>query len=217
MIIKELASVIIAYLLGSIPFAYIFARVIKGIDIRQVGTHNVGTMNTWKEVGLFPALAVLILDIGKGSLSILIAQWLDARQIFVFLAGLAVIAGHTWPVFLSFRGGKGAATSVGVLFALAPQIFAISFSIIVILVVITRDTGFGLGIGLILFLLLLGIFGEDINLILYSLAIPVFLLIINFPDLRRDISGNQGWKNWLITRRVAKWRFRKRQEKDQNG
>jgi acyl phosphate:glycerol-3-phosphate acyltransferase len=208
MILQEIASVVIAYLLGSIPFAYVFARLIKGIDIRQVGTHNAGAMNTVKEVGLVPGLAVMALDIAKGSLAILIAQWLDVRLIVVFLAGLAVIAGHTWPVFLGFRGGKGAATTVGVLFALAPNIFVISFVIIVVLVVITRDTGFGISIGLVLFILLLWIFGEDIRLILYSIAFPLFLLLINIPDFRRDISNTRGFKNWMFGDRVAKWKRR---------
>ncbi len=216
MILKEIASVIIAYLLGSIPFAYILGRLVKGIDIRQVGTRNSGMMNTWEQVGALPGAAVGILDIGKGSLAILIAQWLDARQVAIYLAGLAVIAGHTWPVFLGFRGGKGAATAVGVLFALAPHIFAISFVIIVILVAITRDTGFGIGTGIAIFVLLLWIFEKNTSLIIYSVVVPIFLLVINSMDLKRDISRDKGLKNWLVTKRVAQWRGKKHRNKQEN-
>jgi acyl phosphate:glycerol-3-phosphate acyltransferase len=201
MLIKEIFSIVIAYLLGAIPFAYIFTRWIKGIDIRQVGTHNAGAMNTIRQVGLLPGTAVIILDMAKGALSILIAQWLGVPIIFVFLAGFAAIIGHTWPVYLGFRGGRGTATTVGVLFALAPQIFAISFVIIAILLIVTRDTGFAVGVGLALFPLLLWIFGADNSLIFYAIAVALLLLLINFQMVRKDVAHTGGLKNYLLRKR----------------
>ncbi len=210
MTIEGISAIIIAYLLGSIPFSYIFARLVKGIDIRQVGTHNAGAMNTVREIGKLPGAAVLILDIAKGSLSILIAQRLGVSSTFVFLAGLAAVAGHTWPVYLRFRGGRGTATTLGVLLALAPREFAINLAIISVIVLITRDTGTGVGTGLVITPLLLWIFGEDLSLILYSIVIAVFLLMINLSNFRRDVAEASGVKNYLSAKRPPVWRRRKK-------
>jgi len=113
-------AVVIGYLLGSIPFAYIAGRLMKGVDIWQVGGKNVGTLNTMREVGTVTGLAVLIADMGKGALAVLIAQWLGVSLVFVFIVGFAVVVGHWWPIFLKFSGGKGAAATIGC-FLLYPQ------------------------------------------------------------------------------------------------
>jgi len=89
-------AVIIGYLLGSIPFAYIAARLIKGVDIRRVGGGNVGALNIMREVGMVAGLAVLLADMGKGALVVLIAQWLGVSMVFVFVVGLAAVVGHSW-------------------------------------------------------------------------------------------------------------------------
>ena len=113
-------AVIVAYLLGSIPFSYIAGRLLKGIDIRQVGGGNAGALNTMREVGTAAGFGVLFADIAKGALAVLIARWLGLSLIFVSIAGFAAVVGHNWPVFLHFRGGKGAATTLGVLLVLVP-------------------------------------------------------------------------------------------------
>jgi glycerol-3-phosphate acyltransferase PlsY len=201
MTVIEIVAVITGYLLGSIPFAYLFGRVIKGFDIRQVGTHNAGAMNTREQLGLLPGIAVLILDMGKGSLAILIAGWLGASTIFVFLSGAAAVAGHVWPVFLGFKGGRGTATTLGVLFTLAPREFAISMAVIVTIFILTRDTGLGVAIGLALFTLLLWILGENINLILYSIVMALFLFFINYRMFKKDIFQAGGLRNYLLGKR----------------
>ena len=95
-----------AYLLGSVPTAYILVRLAKGIDIRQVGTGNVGALNTFQQVGIWGGLMVLVVDAGKGALSSLAPSWAGAPEWTVFLTTPLVVAGHNWPVFLGFRGGK---------------------------------------------------------------------------------------------------------------
>jgi acyl phosphate:glycerol-3-phosphate acyltransferase len=97
------------------------------VDIRQLGTGNAGAMNTVREVGLLPGIALLLLDVVKGSHAVFIAQWLGISLIFVFIDGFAVVAGHNWPLFLKFKGGRGTATTLGVLLALTPLEFGISF------------------------------------------------------------------------------------------
>ena len=107
MILNAIIAIVIAYLLGSIPFAYIAGRLIKGVDIRQVGGGNMGALNVMHQVGTAVGYTVFIADIAKGLLSVFVARWLGLSLILVLIVGFAAVAGHNWPVFLGFRGAKG--------------------------------------------------------------------------------------------------------------
>lgn len=119
-------SIMLAYLLGSIPSAYLVAHA-RGIDIRKVGDANVGTANVHRCLGFAPAALTFAADVAKGALAILVARQLSGQESVVLFAGVAVVAGHNWPVTLGFRGGRGAATTLGVLFVLLPLHVGIVF------------------------------------------------------------------------------------------
>ena len=112
-------GILISYLVGSIPWAYIFGRLLKGIDIRQFGSGNVGATNALRVLGRGPGIVVLVLDILKGVLTVVI---LGQSEILSIVFGLCCICGHNWTVFLKFKGGKGVATTLGVLLGLAIKI-----------------------------------------------------------------------------------------------
>ena len=112
-------GILISYLVGSIPWAYIFGRLLKGIDIRQFGSGNVGATNALRVLGRGPGIVVLVLDILKGVLTVVI---LGQTEILSIVFGLCCICGHNWTVFLKFKGGKGVATTLGVLLGLAIKI-----------------------------------------------------------------------------------------------
>lgn len=133
-----IASVIIGYLLGSIPTAYIVARMRKGIDIRDVDVGNMGGGNVLRQVGIWEGALVIIVDMGKGALAIYVAQLLDVSLLWVLGAGFAAIIGHNYPVFLGFRGGQGAATIMGIFFVLTPIAMAVIFGIMGIVLLLTR-------------------------------------------------------------------------------
>ncbi len=117
-------SVVLAYLIGSIPVAYIFGRVLKGLDIREHGSGNMGATNAFRVLGKGPGIIVLILDIIKGIIPVTLlanAFGLGDALSLVIIA-LAAVAGHNWTVFLGFKGGKGMATSLGVLIGLGIQL-----------------------------------------------------------------------------------------------
>jgi len=110
--------IIISYLLGSIPTAYIAGRMAADGDIRRMGDENAGAANAYRELGSKAGIIVGIIDAAKGSLVIFIAQAVNMSQVIVLFAGAAVVIGHNWPVFLGFRGGRGVSTTIGILFVL---------------------------------------------------------------------------------------------------
>ena len=209
MIAESALAIIIGYLLGSIPFAYIAGRVIKGVDIRQVGGGNMGALNVMREVGTAAGFGVLIADMAKGTVAVLIAQWLDVSLVFVFIAGFAAVAGHNWSVFLNFKGGMGAATTLGVFLALAPIEFAISFGIMVLVVLITSNFRLAVGIGLVLLPFIIWGFGGQVSLIAYSVALPLYLGLRAIPALIRTLASPEDRKSLIIDKKYKPWQRKK--------
>ncbi len=155
MIINGIIAIIIGYLLGSIPSAYIATRLVTGKDIRQMGGGNIGSLNVYREVGTWPAFAVGIVDLSKGAAAIAIAYWLlDLSLVFVLLTGLAAVIGHNWMVWLKFSGGKGMGATIGALAVLLPVYgywpgLLIFFGIILVPYIITRNVALSMGSGLL--------------------------------------------------------------------
>jgi len=113
--------VLLGYFVGSIPTAYIAGRLLKGRDIRQMGDGNVGARNAFFQLGAKAGISIFFIDAGKGALAILIAQAASLPQVTILLTGVATVIGHNWPVFIGFRGGRGEATTIGVLLTLVTQ------------------------------------------------------------------------------------------------
>jgi acyl phosphate:glycerol-3-phosphate acyltransferase len=129
-------AVAAAYLLGSIPTAYLMARRRRGLDIRTVGSRNMGAMNVFYKVGVREGLIVLAVDIGKGMLAVAIAKWLNLALPFQLLVGAVAILGHIFPVWLGFKGGTGGAACIGVLACLMPwgiPLYAAAFGLMMLL------------------------------------------------------------------------------------
>jgi glycerol-3-phosphate acyltransferase PlsY len=131
--------VILGYLLGSIPTAHIMGRIFRKVDIRKVGDGNMGAQNAFRQLGAKTGVAVGIIDAAKGALAILIAQAVSLSQVTVLLAGAAAVIGHNWPVFLRFRGGRGEATTIGVLLTIITQPMLILATPSILTLVISRN------------------------------------------------------------------------------
>jgi glycerol-3-phosphate acyltransferase PlsY len=167
-------AVVLGYLIGSVSFSFLFGRLAQGIDIRKHGSGNAGATNTLRVLGVGPAITVLFLDIGKGVLAVWVGWWIDFDNVLLpILAGIAVILGHNWPVFFAFRGGKGIATMIGVVATLCfiPGLVAGAIGIAAIFATRYVSLGSLLFAGLLPFSLLL--FGREMELILFSIAIGV--------------------------------------------
>lgn len=142
-IFHAVALVSLGYLLGSVPFSFLVARAC-GVDLRTVGSGNIGGANVWRSCGFVPFLVAAVCDIAKGLLPALLAlRWAGLPPAGVILVGLAAILGHTFPVFLSFKGGKAVATSGGVLLAVAPLLVAVGLAGWVIAFALSRISSVG--------------------------------------------------------------------------
>ena len=162
---------VLAYGLGSVPSAYIVARLAKGIDIRSVGSGNVGALNTFRQIGPGAASLVLSVDIFKGVLAILTAMWIGDSFWACLYGAAGVVAGHNWPVFLGFRGGKGAATALGVSLALLPLLTLVSFAAAVLVALAVRNAVLGAAAGFLLINLLAITTGQGWFQVLLCLSI----------------------------------------------
>ncbi|MFD2625987.1 glycerol-3-phosphate 1-O-acyltransferase PlsY [Salibacterium salarium] len=155
-LVELIISIIIAYLLGSISFSYVIARKVKKIDIRKHGSGNAGATNILRVLGKGPAILVLSLDVLKGVAAVWIAKWLELTEVLPTfttlgeieglasaMAGAAAILGHNWPIYYGFKGGKGVATTIGVVASLVffPSIYVGIVAILAI--VLTRYVSLG--------------------------------------------------------------------------
>jgi len=136
--------ILIAYLLGSIPFGYLIVRASRGADVRESGSGGTGATNVSRRAGKLAGVVTLILDASKGAAAVLIAQWalgfgfLSDMYGWVAAAAFIAILGHVFPVWLRFRGGKGVATGVGAFLVLAPAAVALAGVLFVLIVMLTR-------------------------------------------------------------------------------
>jgi len=139
-----LLAVVIAYLIGGIPFGYLLVRMKTGEDVRSRGSGNIGATNVLRTTGRVPAVATLVLDISKGVLAVWLAGRLTQHSMAATsLAALAVMAGHAYPVFLKFHGGKAVASFIGAFLMLTPLPLLASLILFVIVVAATRHISLG--------------------------------------------------------------------------
>ena len=198
--INLLVSLILAYLIGSIPTSFIFTKILRGKDIREHGSGNVGATNVFRVVGKLPALLVLLVDIFKGSFAVFflpevffnntigVTMGLEAYRI---LLGLAVISGHVWSVFLKWRGGKGVATTAGVLLVLAPGVLIGSllvWFVVFLLFGIVSVASIVSGIFLPVFAI---VFHRSIYLVLFCVLLCIMDAYKHKANIRRLVRGEE--------------------------
>ncbi len=192
MIVNGAIAVIIAYLLGSIPSAYIITRLVTGKDIRKLGGGNVGARNVFVEVGVAAGVATLIFDGGKGAAAVAIAHWLlDAPLLFLLAAGLAAVAGHMWSIYLKFTGGNGLATAIGVLSVTMTRELLIVLAVTLVFIVITHNPTLSVNISL-LSVPISGWFlekpPERVLLVVFSIVLLVIMVLHFFPTAKAAIA-----------------------------
>lgn len=197
-------GIILSYLLGAIPFAYLFGRVYKGIDIRQFGSGNIGATNAFRVLGKIPGSLVLIFDICKGFLSITLIGNLLLKKHLSFSAdlthivlGISCIAGHNWTIFLKFKGGKGVATSLGVLIGLSlvtPQlwrVFLLTLLIWLSVFLFSHMVSLASLVSSLAFTILTVYFRFSKELVLMSIVLCIFSFLRHQSNILRILQGKE--------------------------
>jgi glycerol-3-phosphate acyltransferase PlsY len=164
---------LLSYAIGSIPTAYLFTRYLFGQDIRRMGDFNSGAANVFRNVGAKAGMAVGAIDIIKGAVVIVLAKVLADDTGMEMMAGGAALAGHSFPVHLRFRGGRGAATAVGVLIASVPIIGLPVGALCLVVLYFTRKAIYALAVFLIAIPVLAWPVGNSAALAVYAVAVPV--------------------------------------------
>ena len=199
-------AIIGAYLLGSIPSAYIAGRLRKGIDIREVGSRNMGAMNVFYKVGIVPGLLVLAVDIGKGAAAVALAHWLGVPLIVEFLAGATAVIGHSFPVWLNFRGGRGGAPLIGALIFLMPWGIPIGLSIFFVLLLLTRFPTLSYSIALLCFPFVAWLIYHRGDYVTFASLMLLIPLIRYIPRIKEMRAKGGSWHR-VVKRRNLKDRF----------
>ena len=204
--VNGIIAVVLGYLLGSIPSAFIATRLAVGKDLRQLGGGNVGGLNVYREVGLVPAAVAGIADVCKGAAAVAIAQWLlDVSPPFVLAAALAVVVGHNWMVFLKFSGGKGMGAAMGGLFVLLPIYgyswgLAFFFGLILIPYVITRNVALSMFVGLLSlpFIAWLGV--KSTEFLIFTIVLGLIIALKFFPTAMGAMDRAKSVKGFIFDR-----------------
>lgn len=193
---KYFLGVLISYLIGSIPTAYIFGRVLKGIDIRQHGSGNVGATNAFRVLGKVPGAIVLLLDILKGVMAVtLVGDLLGMTETLQrVLLSLVVVCGHNWTVFLNFKGGKGIATSLGALIGLTIKIAVIRPVLLVTVLMwgmcflLTGFISLSSILASIVLPVVMVLTRQSIEIIALGVILCMFVVLRHRPNIKRLIS-----------------------------
>jgi len=207
-----LLLILLSYLIGSIPFAYIIGKLFKGIDIRQYGSGNLGSTNAFRVLGVPLGILVQVLDITKGLAVVLILSTgfynhLPFRNITPFedltvlkiIAGISAVIGHTFSVFVGFKGGKGINTALGMLISLSPVDVSISAGFFIIILLFSGYVSLGSVVASFIFPITMfireNIFNVEIygykTLIVFSVAVSVLLIYNHRSNIKRLLYGNE--------------------------
>ena len=196
-------TAIIAYLIGSVNFSVILSKKMAGFDVREKGSGNAGTTNMLRSVGKKAAALTLICDVLKGVVAILIAMFIgwafkvENQALLVQIAGITVVLGHTFPIFFGFKGGKGVATSLGILIMSNWQIGLICLVFGVLLIALTRMVSLGSCAAAVLFPVLTlfitdnYIVSQGSGYLIYSIILAVIVLFNHRSNIKRIMAGKE--------------------------
>lgn len=187
----SLGIMIFAYLLGSLPFGLWVGKLWANIDVREHGSGNIGVSNVLRSVGVVPAIIVLIFDAGKGLIPVLLAKQLLVNDTMWIVVGIMAIIGHTWPVFLNFKGGRGVATAAGMLIGLSWKIILILLAVWIITLVISRYISLASILAAISLPICLRIFQFPTSYLLLGSLLALLVVLRHRPNIKRLLAGEE--------------------------
>ena len=183
-------AVAFAYLIGSVPFAFLLARR-RGVDLRHIGSGNLGAANVLRTLGASPAVLVTLLDGLKGSIAVLAAQAMTSGAVAPVVAGVASMLGHIFPVWLKFRGGKGVATAAGAFGVLAPGAVAIAAGVFVLTIWITRFISAGSLVAAVVLVISAAVTGSSRAVVVGATGVAAIIVYRHRTNLVRLAAGTE--------------------------
>ncbi len=186
----NIVCLIIAYILGSIPFGFVIGKT-KGIDIRKYGSGNIGTSNVTRVLGKKAAILTLLGDGLKGLLPVLLARWVLDSDTWLVATGLAAIAGHNWSVFLNFRGGKGVTTTYGAYLGIAWLPGLLTIFSWVIVTVMTKKSSVAALLSAICAPILALVLGTSLPILMFAIIGAALIYVRHIDNIRRIVAGTE--------------------------
>ncbi|MEO0260952.1 MAG: glycerol-3-phosphate acyltransferase [candidate division WOR-3 bacterium] len=194
-----LLSVITGYLFGSIPFSFLIGKIIGKKDLRKTGTKNIGGSNVAREVGFIFGVIAILLDMVKGIFSIILIKLSGLSSPYTFISAFFAVVGHSFPIFLKFHGGRGMATSLGVMLYFSFRETVLSFLIFSPLFIL-KEVGLGTILAFSLIPVFIFFIKKDINLFFFSLTILIFLIFRRLYFLKDDIKEKRPFLKTFLNR-----------------
>lgn len=191
MIAEAIALAVVAYLLGSLPFGLWVVKWLKGIDVREVGSGNIGTTNVYRAAGKWIAIFVFLLDVAKGALPVGIALFLQLPPWAVILAGVMAIVGHSKSIFLGFTGGKSVATGIGTILALAPLAALSTLGVFAVVFATSRMVSLGSILAAIALPVILWGFHTPLPYVGYAVVAALYVIVRHRANIQRILAGKE--------------------------
>lgn len=191
MMTDYILTVVLAYLIGSIPSGLILGKLLWHTDLREHGSHNIGATNAWRTLGKRAGIAVFIADSIKGQAGVALGLLLAGTPLAAVLGGLFAIIGHSFSLFLRFHGGKGVATSLGVLTMLMGNVTFIVFAVWFAIVYLTRYVSLGSIVAGFLTPILAALFGYPMEYVLFTVIAAILVIVRHRENIVRLMNGTE--------------------------
>lgn len=191
MMTDYILAAVIAYLIGSIPSGLILGKLFWHTDLREHGSHNIGATNAWRTLGKGAGIAVFIADSLKGQAGVALGLVLAGTPLAAVLGGLFAIIGHSFSIFLGFHGGKGVATSLGVLTMLMGDVTFIVFVVWFTIVYMTRYVSLGSVVAGFLTPILAALYGYPIEYVLFTVIAAILVIVRHRENIKRLMNGTE--------------------------
>ena len=186
-----LLACILSYLIGSIPNGLILGKLLWHVDLREYGSHNIGATNAWRTLGKGPGIMICVLDLLKGVVGVWLGTFFSGAALALVLGGIFAIVGHSWSLFLGFKGGKGVATGLGVILMRMPKVTFFVFIIWLLLVFLTRYVSLGSIVAAAMVPVLAWFFDAPLEYILFGLAAAAFVIYRHQSNIGRLLHGTE--------------------------
>jgi glycerol-3-phosphate acyltransferase PlsY len=187
---NEFIIPVVSYILGSIPFGFLLVKLSQGKDIRSFGSGNIGATNVFRK-SRATGILTLLLDAGKGALAVAIAGWLSGSPVWMAIAAVSAIAGHIFPLWLKFKGGKGVATGCGAFLVLSPLAVLTTLGLFVLVAVTTRYVSAASIVATAMYPVWAYIYGETTPVLMWAAIGALLIVVKHHQNIRRLFTGTE--------------------------